>query len=89
MRRLQCVLLGHDDRVLRTPTRVALECWHCGRTTPGWQVGTTKEVADMKQWQAWIATIPMSGLFAWAVARFIDWRRRLLRSVLGEAEHAT
>jgi hypothetical protein len=43
---LRCALAGHDDRFSRTPQRLALQCVVCGRTTHGWQVGTTKDAED-------------------------------------------
>jgi hypothetical protein len=33
---LQCLLLGHDDMMVRGPARLALQCNHCGRETAGW-----------------------------------------------------
>jgi hypothetical protein len=35
---LQCLLTGHDDRVVRSPARLWLQCDHCGRETAGWQL---------------------------------------------------
>jgi hypothetical protein len=40
----------------------------------------------MNKFIAIIATVPTSGAFAWLVVRFIEWRRRLLRSVLDDVE---
>lgn len=36
--RFDCVLRGHDDRVMRVPGRLFLECAECGRTTAGWNL---------------------------------------------------
>lgn len=38
LRRLsfKCWLMGHDDWIRRTPDRLYLECFECGRETPGW-----------------------------------------------------
>lgn len=33
---LKCLLLGHEDWVRRAPGRIYLECFDCGRETPGW-----------------------------------------------------
>jgi hypothetical protein len=33
---LRCLLLGHDDLMVRTPKRLWLRCDHCGRETQGW-----------------------------------------------------
>ena len=33
-----CVIWGHDDRVVRVPGRVFLECAECGRATAGWDL---------------------------------------------------
>lgn len=33
------VTTGHDWRLSLTPTRLALVCWNCGATTPGWAIG--------------------------------------------------
>lgn len=33
---LGCLILGHDDMIVRAPHRLFLRCEHCGRETPGW-----------------------------------------------------
>ena len=33
---LKCWFLGHEDRIRRTPDRLYLECFECGRETQGW-----------------------------------------------------
>ena len=33
---LKCWLMGHDDWIRRTPDRLYLECFECGRETQGW-----------------------------------------------------
>ena len=34
---LKCWFMGHDDWIRRTPDRLYLECFECGRETPGWR----------------------------------------------------
>ena len=34
-----CLLLGHNDMLVRETGRMWLRCHHCGRDTPGWSVG--------------------------------------------------
>jgi hypothetical protein len=36
---LKCWLIGHDDWIRRTPDRLYLECFECGRETQGWATG--------------------------------------------------
>ena len=36
---LKCWLMGHDDWIRRTPDRLYLECFECGRETQGWATG--------------------------------------------------
>ena len=36
---LKCLFLGHEDGIRRTPDRVYLECFECGRETRGWTTG--------------------------------------------------
>ena len=36
---LKCWLMGHDDWIRRTPDRLYLECFECGRETQGWSTG--------------------------------------------------
>jgi hypothetical protein len=33
---MRCLLLGHDDWLLRSSERLKLRCSHCRRETPGW-----------------------------------------------------
>ena len=33
---MRCLLLGHDDWLVRSPERLRLRCDHCRRETPGW-----------------------------------------------------
>ena len=33
---IRCLLLGHEDTVVRSPERLRLRCDHCQRETPGW-----------------------------------------------------
>jgi hypothetical protein len=78
---VRCALIGHNDRFSRTPHRLALHCCDCGRTTRGWLVGTDKEELKMDKWSLIAAAIPASGVFAWVVVRFLEWRRRLRASM--------
>ena len=41
LRRLsvKCWFMGHDDWIRRTPDRLYLECFECGRETQGWATG--------------------------------------------------
>ena len=36
---LKCWFIGHDDWIRRTPDRLYLECFECGRETQGWATG--------------------------------------------------
>jgi hypothetical protein len=36
---LKCLFLGHEDWIRRTSDRLYLECFECGRETPGWATG--------------------------------------------------
>lgn len=38
---LKCWFLGHEDWIRRTPDRLYLECFECGRETQGWVTGKT------------------------------------------------
>ncbi len=33
---LRCLVLGHDDTIVRAPERLFVRCDHCGRETSGW-----------------------------------------------------
>ena len=35
----RCWLSGHEDFVRFVPGRLYLECFECGRETPGWRIG--------------------------------------------------
>lgn len=83
---VRCAVAGHDDRISRTPHRLALQCFDCGRTTRGWLVGTEKEEVMMDKWSLIAAAIPASGVVAWIVVRFMEWRRRLRASMLGHVQ---
>ena len=37
---LKCWFMGHDDWIRRTPERLYLECFECGRETQGWATST-------------------------------------------------
>jgi hypothetical protein len=34
-----CLLVGHNDMLVREAGRMWLRCHQCGRDTPGWSVG--------------------------------------------------
>ena len=36
---VRCLLVGHDDMMVRAPGRLWLRCTDCGRDTPGWRMG--------------------------------------------------
>jgi hypothetical protein len=36
---LKCWFIGHEDWIRRTPDRLYLECFECGRETQGWITG--------------------------------------------------
>jgi hypothetical protein len=38
---LKCCFLGHEDWIRRTPDRLYLECFECGRETHGWTTDRT------------------------------------------------
>jgi hypothetical protein len=40
---LKCWLIGHDDWIRRTPDRLYLECFECGRETQGWSTGKSHQ----------------------------------------------
>jgi hypothetical protein len=35
---VRCLLLGHDDWLVRSPERIRLRCDHCRRETTGWSL---------------------------------------------------
>jgi hypothetical protein len=37
--------MGHEDWIRRTPDRLYLECFECGRETRGWVTGKDHETA--------------------------------------------
>ena len=39
---LKCWFMGHEDWIRRTPDRVYLECFECGRETQGWATGKSQ-----------------------------------------------
>lgn len=43
--RLECLWRGHDDRLLLTPTRLAMRCATCGRETVGWILDVPRPAA--------------------------------------------
>jgi hypothetical protein len=40
----------------------------------------------MDKWMAIAAAMPASGVVAWVVVRFIEWRRRLRASIFGRVQ---
>ena len=56
---LKCWFMGHEDWIRRTPERLYLECFECGRETQGWATGkrqaerstggTRREARSIKQ----------------------------------------
>ena len=38
----KCCFLGHEDWIRRTPDRLYLECFECGRETQGWTIDRTQ-----------------------------------------------
>ena len=39
---LKCCFLAHEDWIRRTPDRLYLECFECGRETQGWTIDRTQ-----------------------------------------------
>ena len=39
---LKCWFIGHEDWIRRTPDRLYLECFECGRETQGWATGKSQ-----------------------------------------------
>lgn len=39
---MRCLLLEHDDWLVRSPERLRLRCDHCWRETPGWKLTRLK-----------------------------------------------
>ena len=42
---LKCWFMGHEDWIRRTPDCLYLECFECGRETPGWVTGKNRAAA--------------------------------------------
>jgi hypothetical protein len=42
---LRCLLIGHDDMLLRRPHRLSLQCSHCDRETKGWNLSRSDQGA--------------------------------------------
>jgi hypothetical protein len=38
-----CLLAGHEDMVVHEAGRMWLRCQHCGRDTPGWDIGGDRD----------------------------------------------
>jgi hypothetical protein len=77
---LRCLLIGHDDMLLRRPHRLSLQCSHCGRETKGWNLSPSDQEA-MNTWVQVGEGIPAAAAVSWALDHFFDWRRRLLASL--------
>jgi hypothetical protein len=43
---LKCCFMGHEDWIRRTPDRLYLECFECGRETQGWATGKSQSQRD-------------------------------------------
>lgn len=43
MNPLVCLLRGHDDGSKNEPGRKYLQCFRCGRETPGWHIDTRRQ----------------------------------------------
>lgn len=74
---LRCLLIGHDDMLLRRPYRLSLQCRHCGRETHGWNLNRPYQEGTMNKWVQFGASIPVVGTVGWAMVRFFEWRRKL------------
>ena len=77
---LRCLLIGHDDMLLRRPDRLSLQCSHCDRETKGWNLSRSDQGA-IDTWVQVGACIPAMAAVSWAVDHFFDWRRRMLASL--------
>jgi len=42
---IECLVLGHDDSMRRSPGRLFLQCERCGRETPGWTIASTPRIS--------------------------------------------
>ena len=77
---LKCWFIGHEDWIRRTPDRLYLECFECGRETQGWATGRSQSERD-------------HGARTGAVITQVDSSPRLVRSRmrqsprLGRADH--
>ena len=45
---IKCLLLGHDDSMVRAPERLWLRCDHCGRETAGWTLARSRSPHEMR-----------------------------------------
>jgi len=78
---VRCLLIGHDDRLLRRPQRLSLQCNHCGRETRGWNLNQSDQRGVMNNWVQPGAGLPATAAASWIAARFFSCRRRLLASL--------
>jgi hypothetical protein len=77
---LRCLLMGHDDTLLRRPYRLSLQCSHCGRQTRGWSLnrsqsgGSPEQVGVRREYRGRLGRQLGHGLA-------FNWGRRLLAFV--------
>jgi hypothetical protein len=55
---IRCLILGHDDTMVRAPERLSLRCDHCGRETPGWSLGRARAPLAQSKPRYEVATRP-------------------------------
>ena len=58
---IRCLILGHDDTMVRAPDRLSLRCDHCNRETPGWHLGRAHPVRTTRSKAPSVAA-PYAGL---------------------------
>lgn len=46
---LRCLLLGHEDMMVRAPERLCLRCDHCGRETAGWTLTGSQRLRKVQR----------------------------------------
>jgi hypothetical protein len=46
--KLECLVMGHDDMMVRTPERLSLRCNHCDRETSGWTLARSHAAHEAK-----------------------------------------
>ena len=45
---IKCLLLGHDDSMVRAQERLWLRCDHCGRETAGWKLDRSRSLHQVR-----------------------------------------